>query len=210
MIKEPNNFPVQIKYDQTITLKNYARYRVQWESKGYTFLTCGEKENKIECVELIPQSIKIENLANPGQYIPLEHFNQVNPNEILDLASNCHGFTFSYGKFFINTRFVPLILEVEYIEVQDDKAINEGNFDVLVLFDKNGEAVHSARYQYELFLHKEGTRNYSACKDVKDILNISEYQDCSARYYKKANRSCSGFCINSVTEPYTPLFKNQE
>lgn len=206
MIKDGGSFPIDIVYSQDIELRTYAKYKVSWKALGFNYLTCGATCNKVECVQFIESTVKI--LDENNTEISLNQFNQFNKEEELDLSCNCHGFTFSYGKYFINDRYVAPILSDEYEVVEDQLRINKKDFDVVVLYDINGNVIHSARLKFDLFLHKEGIRKFSAVKTLEEITSIPDYQNLIPKFYKKKDRNCDGFCLHSIGEDPENKFSN--
>lgn len=206
MIKDGSFYPIDIVYSQELVLKNYESITVSWKANGLTYRTCGEYSHKIECVKFMEETVSITNQNQTES--SLSEFNKTHPNEELDLSCNCHGFTFSFGKFFIQDRFVPLILEDEYELVSDQNRIEKKDFDVAIFYNQTGGVIHSARLKYDLFLHKQGLRKFSAVKSIQEITSIDEYIGLFPKFYKKTDRNCDGFCLNAIGEKQEEKFSN--
>lgn len=200
-------------YEQYLTLKNQKTYCLYWKAKVLQFYTCGHHNNLVECLEYIPNSLFFRELfpnGGLGSTITLDEFNSCYADEPLNFKSNCHGFTFSHGKYLINNYFVDIILNNEYEEVVDKHQIHEGNFDVLCLkCNDTNEWIHSCKYQYDLFIHKEGLRQFSIHLRKEEIIQIPEYQNTTLYYFKRKQRTCRGICIHPIGEEFVPLFGNE-
>lgn len=207
MIKDGEFYPIDIVYSQDLVLKNYETINVSWKANGLTYRTCGDSCYKIECVKFIEDSVSV--ISQNKIKSTLEDFNKTHPDEELDVSCNCHGFTFSFGKFFIQDRYVTPILNDEYELVSDEKRIHLKDFDVVVFYNHNGDILHSARLKFDLFLHKQGLRKFAAVKSIKEILTINEYIGLFPKYYKKKDRNCDGFCLNAIGETPENKFNNE-
>lgn len=213
MIRKTQFSPAIEHYEQYITLKNQRVYQLRWKARVLPFYTCGGENNLVECLDCLLDSIVFREVLGLGTYgvpLSLEAFNALNIEEPLYFNSNCHGFTFADGKYFISNYFVNCILSAEYEEVTDKAKIKSGDFDVLCLKDKTtGEWIHSCKYQYDLFLHKEGFRKFAIHTNEAAIEKISEYAHTSPHYYKRKQRICRGICLNAVGEPFFKTFENE-
>lgn len=211
MIKKSNSVKVIEYFSHTIEMKNGNTYNFRWKSYVLPYLTCGERESVVECLKIIPESLVIGQIGPDNihsESISLEQFNQINAIEKINLQCNCHGFTFANGKFWINNKFVNQILKDEYDEVFSEKEIETGNFDAVCIY-KDNEWIHSFKYRYDLYLHKEGLRYFSVDSSLKDLLSISEYSSGSVHYFRKKDRSCFGICLNAIGEKYEKSFSNE-
>ena len=141
--------------------------------------------------------------------ISLNDFNVLHPGEQLDFRCNCHGFTFTNGKFWIANDYVSCILKDEFIEVRDERSVKEGDYDIICLRDRiNKEWIHSCKHIYNLFIHKEGVRKFTIHASKNEIISIPEYSGSYIHHFRKKDRSCPGICLNSVGEKHVPPYAN--
>lgn len=209
MIKQ-SNLPKIIEHNQQhIAAKNGEKYEIKWKSKVLKFYSCGANTYTVECLEMIPGSLTIKHLdeGNMGEFISLKEFNNDHVNEQLDFRCNCHGFTFANGKYFITNYFVNDILEDEFEEVTDLQNINSGDYDVICFLD-SGEWIHSCKYQYELYIQKEGIRKFSVYTDISMINKIDEYVEAKIHYFERKQKNCTGICLNAIGEVHVKTFAN--
>ncbi|XOV91959.1 MAG: hypothetical protein ACFHWX_17340 [Bacteroidota bacterium] len=211
MIKNPEQYKIIERYERMFTLGNDQVYKIDWKSRVLSYLTCGKETHEIECLETIPESITISEIVNGSEVEILQvMFKARHPEEMLDFACNCHGFTFAHGKFTIDNYFVPVILDAEFEEVSDVYEIKSGDFDIVCFKDiETSEWIHSVKFQYELYIHKEGLRKFSVHRNLEDILHIPEYIHSEAHYFRRSNRMCSGICLNAIGEEYIKTFANE-
>lgn len=211
MIKNFEQYRIIERYERVLTTRKDRKYKIQWKSRVLSYFTCGEHTHVIECLDTIPESVTVFEIGQDGsevEILPIMFKSQY-PDEALDFACNCHGFTFAHGKFSIDNDFVSMILEDEFEEVTDVHEIKSGDYDIVCFKDiESGEWIHSVKYQYELYIHKEGLRKFSVHRDLDDILHIPEYLHSEAHYFRRPNRSCTGICLNAVGEEFVKTFAN--
>jgi hypothetical protein len=206
-------YPLAVEhYSQNVLLLSGEKYRLEWESDILHYFTCHADMSVIECMDIDMKSLSIQqNLGGDiyGEKLTLIDFNNLNPNEELDFRCNCHGFTFANGKFWIADHFVDVILKDEFIEVKDIARINSKDYDIICLKDSaKGEWMHSGKYIYDLFLHKEGVRKFTVHASEDEVLSIPEYAGSEIHYFMKKDRSCPGICLNSIGEKHIKSFAN--
>jgi hypothetical protein len=64
--------------------------------------------------------------------------------------------------------------------------------------------------KFDLFLHKEDIRKFSAIKTLEGITSIPDYQNLIPNYYKKTDINCDGFCLYLIGENPEGKFSNDD
>ena len=210
MIREKQQYRAIEKVQFNFLSKNGKKYILQWDGEVRPFYTCGSQNHVIECLEVLEDSILIRPLSKkPGEPQNLKEYNQKQRREPLNLRCNCHGFTFAHGKYFISNEFVGLILEEEFNEVLDEKEIKSGAFDIVCFWDKDKkEWVHSCKYDYDLYIQKEGIRGFTVHTELEEILQAEEYQHTVPHFFIRKQQNCPGICLHALGEEYKKTFTN--
>jgi len=96
---------------------------------------------------------------------------------------NCHGFTLSEGKYFINSDEATKIFEDEYEECQ------MSNADVVVFYSKKTNLIeHSGKFNKNEFKidDKRGVMSITKKQTIEDVLSVESYKHLIPKYLKKS------------------------
>ena len=189
MIKQQEQLKEIERYEQYFSAQDGKHYELTWRSQTVNYRTRGPKGFNLECLQLLPDSVAINERSADTPYthrMSLNFFNEQHPREQLDLRSNCHGFTFANGEHSVANRQIPQLLADEFEQVHGDEALASGNFDVVCFKEPlAGEWIHSAKYRHGLYMHKVGLQPYAKHNHIQEIVAIPDYQDSIPYFFRR-------------------------
>lgn len=200
MIKKPETNKIVQRFEYYICTNSGRRYEFKWRSRIRQYYTCGCESVEVDCQEIIPETLEIfpfSSTTGMATHITLQGFNELHPEEQIDLNCNCHGFAFSNGKYTICNEYVDKILAEEFTRATAEQ-IQSHNYDLVIFRDAKGEPIHSCRFQYDLYTHKEGIRKYTTHRTLEEILALDEYKKSTVDFYRRNSRSCPGMCHHAI------------
>ncbi|MEM9326751.1 MAG: hypothetical protein AAGA85_13890 [Bacteroidota bacterium] len=181
------------RYEQYFSPQDGKHYEITWKTLLHTFKTDGTRSLEVQCLELVPDSVMINERNSANGYrskVTLALFNESHPREQLDLRSNCHGFTLADGEYFINNEQVPRFLADEFTAVPADEALRSGEFDIVCFKEPlAGEWIHSAKFRHGRYLHKHGMHPYKMHGSIRDIVAIPDFCDAIPYYFRRNSRA---------------------
>ncbi len=189
MTKDREHTPTLDRYEQYFSVQDGKHYELSWQVRVISNTTQGEKKFPIERLELVLDSVSINErgIGHPHhRSMGLQLYNQEHPREQLDLRCNCHGFTFADGHCFISNDQVALLLADEFESVNADEALASGNFDIVCFKEPlAGSWIHSAKYQRGLFMHKRGLHAHRQHESIREVVSFPDYRDSIPYYFRR-------------------------
>jgi hypothetical protein len=160
--------------------------KVLYALKIQIFQTEGEKKELVECAKILNDSVKIYYYAQIEKtYITLSLADVIArmpsvKGEIIT-SFNCHGYSLTDGKYWINSKDANKIFREEYEETELEKC------DVVAFKDDNCIIHHSGKYnsKKKSITDKQGVRGLIIDNNIENILKVDDYKNLKAIYLRK-------------------------
>lgn len=180
-------------YDYLFQYDERLSYSIKWQCIMTQFQTCGMKSDSINVLQYKPGTGIVEIEGPEKQKISIDTLKanyQACPD--FDLRYNCHGWTFTKGKFLIMDQYIPSILADEYVEVS---ALDEHDI-VMFKCNQQGTWIHSCKKEKEGgYSHKNGIKEFKKVDSLHEIMSMDEYKDSTMYFFRRKKRDCNLLCL---------------